>query len=133
MSHTDLSRRMEHYLEAAQNLSRGRGYARCSELAKHLGVSRSTVTEMLQKLAARGLVIHAPCEPVVLTPEGARLASLIGDRHRVLRSLLLQVGLPEEAARREACVLEHTLRDETIERIRSFVGQWAGGSSAFTA
>lgn len=130
MSHTDLSRRMEHYLEAVLEASAGRGYARCSELAKRLGVSRSTVTEMLQKLSARGLVVHAPCEPVLLTPDGERTAALIRDRHRALRALLLHVGLTEETARREACVLEHALRGETIERIRDFVEQRIAGGSA---
>lgn len=112
---------MEHYLEAILRVSGDRGYARCSELADRLGVSRSSVTEMLQKLGGRGLVIYAPCEPVVLTPEGRTAASAIHERHRVLQALLRHVGVPEPAVREEACVLEHSLRSETIERIREFV------------
>jgi DtxR family Mn-dependent transcriptional regulator len=112
---------MEHYLEAILVVSGDRGYARCSELAEHLGVSRSSVTEMLQKLGSRGLVIYAPCEPVVLTLGGRGAATVIRERHRVLQALLRHVGVPEPAVRQEACVLEHSLRDETIERIRDFV------------
>lgn len=112
---------MEHYLEAILEVSGSRGYARCSELAERLGVSRSTVTEMLRKLGGRGLVIYAPCEPVVLTAEGRRSAALIRERHRVLQALLLHVGVPEPAVRGEACVLEHALKEETIEHIRNFV------------
>ncbi len=121
MSRADLSQRMEHYLEAILRVSGERGFARCSELAEHLGVSRSSVTEMLQKLGSRGLVIYAPCEPVILTPEGRDAASVIQERHRVLQALLRHVGVPERAVREEACVLEHALRNETIERIREFV------------
>ncbi len=76
---------------------------------------------MLQKLGSRGLVIYAPCEPVILTPEGRCAAGVIRERHRVLQALLRHVGVPERAVREEACVLEQALRDETIERIREFV------------
>ncbi len=46
-----------------------------SQLASGLGLAPSSVTEMVKKLAAQGLVTHRPYGPVSLTPAGQRRAA----------------------------------------------------------
>jgi Mn-dependent transcriptional regulator len=58
---------------------------------------------------------------VVLTPEGRSIAGVIKHRHETLRAFLTLIRVPETAASRDACIMEHELSPETIEQIRHFV------------
>src|SRR3990167_1555287 len=52
-------------------------------LADRLGVTASTVSETLKKLAAQGLVDHQRYGTVTLTPSGRRAALAMVRRHRL--------------------------------------------------
>ena len=55
-----------------------------SQLAAELGLAPSSVTEMVQKLAAQSLVSHRPYGPISLTADGERRAAAIIRRHRLM-------------------------------------------------
>jgi predicted DNA-binding transcriptional regulator YafY len=57
---------------------------RTKDISERLGVYPSTVTEMIQKLAERGLVIWMSYGGVRLTEEGRKYARAILKRHRIL-------------------------------------------------
>ena len=94
-----------------------------SRLALELGLAPSSVTEMVQKLAAQGLVIHRPYRPIVLTPEGERRAAAIIRRHRLVETWLVrEFGYGWDEVHDEAEVLEHSLSDRLLERIDERLG-----------
>jgi DtxR family Mn-dependent transcriptional regulator len=118
-----IDERTEMYLKAIGRLEDEEGAATTSSLARHLGVSMPSVTEMMQRLAARGLVDHERRGPVRLTEEGERLASSLIRRHRLWESFLVQfLGLPWEKVHEEACRLEHATSPELEERLSRFLG-----------
>ena len=78
-----IDERTEMYLKAIGGLEDEEGAATTSSLARLLDVSMPSVTEMLQRLAAKGLVEHEPRGPIRLTEEGQRLASSLIRRHRL--------------------------------------------------
>ena len=94
-----------------------------SQLAAELRLAPSTVTEMVQKLAAQGLVSHRPYGPVRLTPAGAARAAAIIRRHRLIETWLVrEFGYAWDEVPDEAEVLEHTISDRLLEAIDARLG-----------
>ena len=95
-----------------------------SRLALELGLAPSSVTEMVQKLAAQGLVTHRPYGPIELSPEGERRAAAIIRRHRLVETWLVrEFGYGWDEVHDEAEVLEHALSDRLLERIDARLGR----------
>jgi DtxR family Mn-dependent transcriptional regulator len=94
-----------------------------SQLATELGLAPSSVTEMVQKLAAQGLVSHRRYGPISLTVEGLRRAAAIVRRHRLIETWLVQeYGYTWDEVHDEAEVLEHALSDRLLSRIDERLG-----------
>ncbi|MBN9177564.1 MAG: metal-dependent transcriptional regulator [Microbacterium sp.] len=94
-----------------------------SQLATTLGLAPSTVTEMVQKLAAQGLVSHRPYGPVSLTDAGRLRAAAIIRRHRLVETWLVrEFGYAWDEVHDEAEVLEHAVSDRLLEGISARLG-----------
>lgn len=94
-----------------------------SQLATRLGLANSTVTEMVKKLAAAGLVHHRPYGAIELTAAGATLALRQVRRHRVVETWLVERhGYAWDEVHDEAEVLEHALSDRLLESIARSLG-----------
>lgn len=113
-----VSKSAEDYLEAIFVLSREKGYARVTEIAKALNVRAPSVTQMLKKLRARGLVMYERYGVVRLTEEGRAIARAVLARHESLRGLLLALGVSEETAEEDACAMEHILHEESVSALK---------------
>ena len=95
-----------------------------SVLAGKLGIAPSSVTEMVKKLAAAGLVSHVPYGAVRLTDAGTRRALAIVRRHRLIETWLVQeFGYGWHEVHDEAEVLEHTISDRLLEGIDARLGR----------
>ena len=95
-----------------------------SQLATELGLAPSSVTEMVRKLAAQGLVTHRPYGPVSLTPEGEQRAAAIIRRHRLIETWLVrEFGYAWDEVHDEAEVLEHAISDRLLEGIDERLGR----------
>ncbi|WP_091227705.1 metal-dependent transcriptional regulator [Microbacterium sp. 3J1] len=95
-----------------------------SVLAAKLGIAPSSVTEMVKKLAAAGLVSHVPYGAVRLTDAGTRRALAMVRRHRLIETWLVQeFGYGWHEVHDEAEVLEHTISDRLLEGIDERLGR----------
>ncbi|MFF8186691.1 metal-dependent transcriptional regulator [Microbacterium sp. NPDC016588] len=95
-----------------------------SQLAAVLSLAPSSVTEMVKKLAAQGLVSHRPYGPVSLTPAGARRAASVIRRHRLIETWLVrEFHYSWDEVHDEAEVLEHSLSDRLLEGIDERLGR----------
>jgi DtxR family Mn-dependent transcriptional regulator len=95
-----------------------------SVLAARLGVAPSSVTEMVKRLAAAGLITHVPYGPLRLTPAGFLGASAVVRRHRLVETWLVrEMGYDWDEVHDEADVLEHALSDRLIEAIDVRLGR----------
>ena len=82
-------------------------------LAERLGVTAGSVSAMLKKLDAAGLVTHEPYRGVRLTDRGRRLALEVIRHHRLIELFLAEVlEMPWDRVHDEAEVLEHVLSEE---------------------
>ena len=95
-----------------------------SVLAAKLGIAPSSVTEMVKKLAAAGLVSHVPYGAVRLTEAGTSRALAMVRRHRLIETWLVQeFGYGWDEVHDEAEVLEHTISDRLLEGIDARLGR----------
>jgi len=113
--------REEDYLEAILHIVRKKGYARVGDIAKHLGCSAATVTEMFGRLGERNLVNYEKYGGVTLTEAGKRIGQEVDRRHKLIKSFLQLLGVPEEIADEDACEIEHSIHPETLEKLQSFI------------
>ena len=95
-----------------------------SQLAAELGLAPSSVTEMVRKLAAQGLVTHRPYGPIALTEAGEQRAAAIIRRHRLIETWLVgEFGYAWDEVHDEAEVLEHAISDRLLEGIDERLGR----------
>lgn len=113
---------VEEYLEALHRLDDGQDFVRNNQLARHLDISPASVTEMIQRLAERGLVEYKRYHGARLTEAGRERAARVHNRHRMLELFLSRVlGLEDEALHEAACRMEHALTPELEVRIAELV------------
>jgi DtxR family Mn-dependent transcriptional regulator len=94
-----------------------------SQLAARLGLAPSSVTEMVRKLAAQGLVEHARYGTIVLTARGRTEALRMVRRHRLIETWLVrEFGYGWDEVHDEAEVLEHALSDRLLDAIDARLG-----------
>lgn len=92
-------------------------------LAERIGVSASTASESIRKLAEQGLVDHEKYGAVTLTESGRRAALAMVRRHRLLETFLVnELGYGWDEVHDEAEVLEHAVSDELVARIDKKLG-----------
>ena len=95
-----------------------------SQLAAALGIAPSSVTEMVKKLAAAGLVSHVPYGAVRLTDAGRERALQMLRRHRLIETWLVrEFDYAWHEVHDEAEVLEHTISDRLLDAIDERLGR----------
>lgn len=114
----------EDHLERIQELVQRKGYARVTDIATSLGLSRSSVSNMVRRLAARGYVNYEKYRGFTLTEEGRAVANHIKVRHETLTELLGLLGLSNETVEEEVEAVEHHLRPETLRVLTRLVHFW---------
>src|SRR5437667_7623068 len=86
---------VEDYLERILELINSKGYARVVDIAAALRISQASVTNMVQRLDAEGLLKYEKYRGLILTASGKSLAHKIVQRHRLLTDFLGLLGLDD--------------------------------------
>jgi DtxR family transcriptional regulator, Mn-dependent transcriptional regulator len=114
---------VQDYAKAIYTLEEREGSASTSELAALLEVRPASVSGMLRKLSALGLVEHERYHGVRLTERGRRVALEVIRHHRLLELFLVEsLGMTWDEVHAEAEVLEHALSEELEELIAAKLG-----------
>jgi DtxR family transcriptional regulator, Mn-dependent transcriptional regulator len=114
---------VQDYLKAIAKAELAGERATTNLIAAALRFSAPSVTEMLKKLAERGLVERTPYRGVVLTDTGRKLALEALRHHRLLERYLVEtLGLSIAEAHAEADRLEHALSENVEARIDAVLG-----------
>lgn len=119
MSVSELSASSQNYLKTIWGISEWSSEpVTTSSIAEKAGLKLSSVSDAVRKLAAQGLVEHAPYGSVALTESGRVLALAMVRRHRLIETFLVDVlGYRWDQVHDEAETLEHAVSDFMIERI----------------
>jgi len=105
---------VEDYLETILQLIETKGYARVIDIAAGLGISQASVTNMVQRMDADGLLKYEKYRGLTLTAEGRRLGENITHRHAVLTEFLRMLGLPEDIVYHDVEGMEHHVSPTTV-------------------
>jgi len=117
-----LSHSMAHYLMAIDSLRAEFGYARSTDVAEMLEVSRGAASMALQQLKKRGWVAEDPNRFLLLTEEGKRIVSLVENNFVILSKFFENVlHIDKDVALGDACKMEHLMSIETGQRLLGLV------------
>ena len=118
------TRSQEDYLKALYLLHGDQRAVPTRDLAQRLGISSPSVSEMVTRLTAQGLVEHDRYRGQQLTKEGRKVALELVRHHRLLEMFLVQVlGYSWDEVHDEAERLEHVMSDRMEQRIFELLGR----------
>ena len=107
-----------HYLMAVDRLRKSLGYARLTDVAEELSVSRGATSMAVSQLKKRNLIAEDPNRFLLLTDEGQEMADEVEHNFATLSSFFGKIlGVPHEVAMSDACKTEHLLSRETCRRL----------------
>lgn len=109
---------VEDYLEQISHLIEEKGYARVVDIAEKLGVSQASVTNMIRRMDANGLVVYEKYRGTVLTEAGERIGAEVRQRHQILTRLFGQLGLDAETVYADVEGMEHHISRPTLRVLR---------------
>ena len=113
----------EDYLEAMLILQEKHGYIRSIDIAKHLGVTKPSVSYAVKRLKESGYINMESNGPITLAPAGLKIAKRIYERHKALTAFLEKLGVSEEQAEEDACKIEHVISKESFEAVKKYAAK----------
>ena len=118
------TRAQQDYLKALYLLSGDERPVPTRDLAQRLGISSPSVSEMVTRLSAQGLVEHDRYRGQQLTREGRKVALELVRHHRLLEMFLVRVlGYSWDEVHDEAERLEHVISERMEQRIFDLLGR----------
>ena len=111
---------MEDYLSSILILHRRKGYARSTDIADELGVSKPTVCATMKRLREKQLIFYGDKGYIFLTETGKAIAEKEDLKQTLVRKILVGLGVNEKNAARDACYIGHVISDETYECLHMF-------------
>lgn len=111
----------ENYLETILMLSKKQPYVRSIDIANELNFSKPSVSVAMKNLRASGHIQVNDAGHITLTETGLQIASAVLERHSVLSSLLMHIGVSEETASEDACRIEHVISKESFDALKRFL------------
>ena len=110
----------EDYLETILILGERNPYVRSIDIVNEMGFSKPSVSIAMKKLRENGYIEMDVNGYITFRPEGRDIAERIYSRHKLLRKVLIAIGVSEKTAADEACRIEHVIDDDTFEKLNDY-------------
>ena len=108
----------EMYLETIHVLLKKNGAVRSVDVSEHMGYSKPSVSRAVGLLKRNGYILVDEDGYIALTDAGEQVAQKIYERHTILSTLLVALGVDPAVAAEDACRMEHAISDESFEAIK---------------
>ncbi len=109
----------EDYLEKILMLQEKSQHVHSIDIANEMGFSKPSVSIAMHKLEDKGYINMDKTGVITLTDEGYKRATAVYERHKVLSTFLMQIGVSKDTALEDACEIEHFISEETFQAIKS--------------
>ncbi len=109
----------EDYLEAILMIQERKGIVHSIDIAEELGYSKASVSVAMKKLRENGFIFMEKNGALRLLPSGREIAERIYERHKILTSFFVKLGVDEDTAARDACKVEHDLSPATFDALKN--------------
>ena len=113
----------ENYLEAILMLKDKNNYVRSIDVATELGFSKASVSVAMKSFRTEGYIVIDEDGQIELTEKGLMIASKVRERHNVIASALMALGVSEETAFADSCKIEHDISEESFEKLKEFLAK----------
>ena len=114
-----------HHMTAILELREKRGYARVTDVAKHLNITTGSASTNLKSLETKGLLIKDENGFLALTQEGEAIARAVNDRKHILERFFVDVlKVTPQQAEIDACKTEHLVSTETALKLNKFISNY---------
>ena len=111
----------ENYLETILMLSKTLPVVRSVDIANELGFKKSSVSVAMKHLRENNHITVSDAGFISLTESGKQIAEMVFERHEVISSWLISMGVSEETALEDACKMEHVISEESFDAIKKFI------------
>ncbi len=120
---TNTNESAENYLETILILSKKLPVVRSVDISNELGFKKSSVSIAMKNLRLKNHITVTDAGFIYLTDEGRAIAEMIYERHELLSSCLIKLGVDPKTAAEDACKIEHVISPESFEAIKKHIHQ----------
>ncbi len=113
----------ENYLESILILHQRNGSVRSIDVANELGFTKPSVSIAMKNLRENGYITVDDGGIISLTDKGRDIAETMYERHTLLSSWLVRLGVDEKTAVQDACRMEHVISAESFAAIKRHAAQ----------
>ena len=113
----------EMYLETILILSQKKGTVRSVDISEYMNYSKPSVSRAMGLLRNGGYIRVDKNGYITLTEDGQYVANRTYERHRLLSSFFMKLGVDEEIATEDACRIEHCISDETFSALKQYISE----------
>ena len=114
----------EMYLETILVLTSQSPHVRAIDVGEYMGYSKPSVSRAMGILRKENYITVQKNGGLVLTEKGRTLAETIYERHTILSSMLVRLGVSPETAGADACRMEHVISKESFSAIKEHVEKY---------
>jgi DtxR family transcriptional regulator, Mn-dependent transcriptional regulator len=126
----ELTHSMAHYLLAIHKLKELKGYARVTDIANEMGLTKGSVSTALNNLKKKELVLEDESKFLSLSQSGHQAVHDILSSRTLLYYFLKDiVGVSEETAHKDSCLMEHLMSEETRDLFFKFMQSLCTGEA----
>lgn len=111
----------EDYLETILMLSKKLPVVRSIDIANEMGYKKSSVSIAMKNLREAEHIRVTKEGYIYLTDSGKEIAEMIYERHLILSSWLIKLGVDKKVAEEDACRIEHDISKESFNAIKKAI------------
>ena len=112
---------VENYLETILVLSKELPVVRGVDIANETGYKKSSVSVAMKNLREMNYISVSDSGYITLTESGRKIAEMIYERHQLLTSWLIRLGVDPKVAEEDACRIEHDISKESFNAIKKAI------------
>ena len=111
----------EDYLETILMLSKKLPVVRSIDIANEMGYKKSSVSIAMKNLREAEHIRVTKEGYIYPTDSGKEIAEMIYERHQILSSWLIKLGVDKKVAEEDACRIEHDISKESFNAIKKAI------------
>lgn len=107
----------ENYLERILMLSKTLGKVRAIDIVHDMNFSKPSVSVAMKNLKENNYITIDEKGYIYLTAKGLEIANKTLEKHELITSILMTLGVEEKIAKEDACKIEHDISEETHQAL----------------
>ena len=120
--HNQTTHSVAHHLMAIYDLLNDHGYARVTDVAKRLNITRGSASLTLKAIKEKGLILEDENRFLLLSDKAKEIVKAIKERNKIIVEFFTKVlGVSQEQAEIDACKVEHLISEEATNGLKKYM------------